>query len=260
MPWRRRRPAMTALSASRSRRPAVASSRRWARHIAPCSPTRLPRWLRRWPSSGLSALSRGRPACPSGCAWRCILVPARSATATTFGPVVNRAARLLDVGHGGQVLVTAATYALVADRLPGGIGLEDLGEQRLKDLGRAERVFQVTGPGLAEGFGVLRSLDDPALRHNLPSQADQLRGPGRRAGRAAVAGVGRVAAGHDRGAGRDRQVPAGAAGGGRVRWMAPATGCGWSSWRRWPNPSWWPVPWPPCSGSARSRGGPCSTP
>jgi predicted ATPase/class 3 adenylate cyclase/DNA-binding CsgD family transcriptional regulator/tetratricopeptide (TPR) repeat protein len=87
------------------------------------------------------------------------------------GPVVNRTARLLDIGHGGQVLVTAAAYALLADRLPGGIGLHDLGEQRLKDLGRAERVFQVTGSGLAEGFGVLRSLDDPALRHNLPSQA-----------------------------------------------------------------------------------------
>jgi predicted ATPase/class 3 adenylate cyclase/DNA-binding CsgD family transcriptional regulator len=87
------------------------------------------------------------------------------------GPVVNRAARLLDIGHGGQVLVTAATYALLAGRLPGGIGLRDLGEQRLKDLGRAERVFQVTGAGLAEEFGLLRSLDDPALRHNLPSQA-----------------------------------------------------------------------------------------
>src|SRR3984957_20087040 len=87
------------------------------------------------------------------------------------GPVVNRAARLLDVGHGGQILVTAAAYALLADRLPGGIELRDLGEQRLRDLGRAERVFQVTGSGLAEGFGVLRSLDNPALRHNLPSQA-----------------------------------------------------------------------------------------
>ena len=87
------------------------------------------------------------------------------------GPVANRAARLLEVGHGGQVLVTAASYALLAGRLPGGIGLRDLGEQRLKDLGRAERVFQVTGPGLAGEFGALRSLDDPALRHNLPSQA-----------------------------------------------------------------------------------------
>jgi len=87
------------------------------------------------------------------------------------GPVVNRVARLLATGHGGQVLVTGATYELLADRLPGGIGLRDLGEHRLPDLGRAERVFQVTGPGLAGGFGPLRSLDDPALRHNLPSQA-----------------------------------------------------------------------------------------
>ncbi len=62
-------------------------------------------------------------------------------------------------------------HGLLAGRLPGGIGLRDLGEHRLKDLGLAERVFQVTGPGLAAGFGPLRSLDDPALRHNLPSQA-----------------------------------------------------------------------------------------
>jgi predicted ATPase/class 3 adenylate cyclase/DNA-binding CsgD family transcriptional regulator len=87
------------------------------------------------------------------------------------GPVVNRAARLLEIGHGGQVLVTAAAYALLAGQLPGGTGFRDLGEQRLRDLGRAERVFQVTGPGLPDEFGVLRSLDDPALRHNLPSQA-----------------------------------------------------------------------------------------
>ena len=88
-----------------------------------------------------------------------------------FGLVVNRVARLLAVGHGGQVLVTGATYELLADQLDGGIGLRDLGEHRLQDLGRAERIFQVTGAGLAGGFGPLHSLDDPALRHNLPSQA-----------------------------------------------------------------------------------------
>ena len=88
-----------------------------------------------------------------------------------FGPVVNRVARLLAAGHGGQVLVTGVTYELLADRLHGGIGLRDLGEHRLQDLGHAERVFEVTGPGLAGGFGPLRSLDNPALRHNLPSQA-----------------------------------------------------------------------------------------
>jgi predicted ATPase/class 3 adenylate cyclase/DNA-binding CsgD family transcriptional regulator len=87
------------------------------------------------------------------------------------GPVVNRAAGLLAVAHGGQVLVSAAAHELLADRLPGGTGLRDLGEHQLKDLGRPERVFQVTGPGLAGEFGPLRSLDNPALRHNLPAQA-----------------------------------------------------------------------------------------
>jgi predicted ATPase/class 3 adenylate cyclase/DNA-binding CsgD family transcriptional regulator len=87
------------------------------------------------------------------------------------GPVANRAARLLAVGHGGQVLVTGTTYELLAGRPPAGIGFRDLGEHRLKDLSRAERVFQVTGPGLAEGFSPLSSLDHPALRHNLPAQA-----------------------------------------------------------------------------------------
>ena len=95
-----------------------------------------------------------------------------------FGPVVSRVDRLLAAGHGGQVLVSGATYELLVGRLPAGIGLRDLGDHRLKDLGRAERVFQVTGPGLAGGFGSLRSLDDPALRHNLPSQATSFVGRG----------------------------------------------------------------------------------
>jgi predicted ATPase/class 3 adenylate cyclase/DNA-binding CsgD family transcriptional regulator len=87
------------------------------------------------------------------------------------GPMVNRVAGLLAVAHGGQILVSGAAYELLADRLHGGIELRDLGEHQVKDLGRAERVFQVTGPGLAEKFGPLRSLDHPALRHNLPTQA-----------------------------------------------------------------------------------------
>ena len=147
------------------------------------------------------------------------------------GPVVNRTARLLDIGHGGQVLVTAATYALLADRLPGGIGLRDLGEQRLRDLGRAERVFQVTGSGLAGGFGVLRSLDDPALRHNLPSQATSF------VGRAAelVSCARWCRAG--RGWSRSLVLAGSASPGWRCRWppmflTAPATGCGSSSWHR----------------------------
>src|SRR5215469_15049878 len=92
------------------------------------------------------------------------------------GPVVNRVAGLLAVAHGGQILVSGAAYELLADRLQGGIGLRDLGEHQLKDLGRAERVFQVTGPGLAAKFGSLRSLDYPALRHNLPAQGTRFIG------------------------------------------------------------------------------------
>jgi class 3 adenylate cyclase len=60
-----------------------------------------------------------------------------------FGPTVNRTARIMSAGHGGQVLLSAAAAALVADRLPSGATLRDLGEHRLKDLGRPERVFQV---------------------------------------------------------------------------------------------------------------------
>ena len=52
----------------------------------------------------------------------------------------NRAARLLAVGHGGQVLVSGAMHELLANRLSGGVGLRDLSEHRLQDLGRAERV------------------------------------------------------------------------------------------------------------------------
>ncbi len=95
-----------------------------------------------------------------------------------LGPVVNRTAQLLAVSHGGQVVMTQAAQEMLADQLPEGIGLRDLGEHRLKDMGRPEQVFQVTGPGLADGFGALRSLDDPALRNNLPSQSTSFIGRG----------------------------------------------------------------------------------
>lgn len=93
-----------------------------------------------------------------------------------FGRVVNRAARLLAVAHGGQVLFSEATYELIADRLGHGIGVRDLGVHWLKDLGRPERVYQLSAPGLLEEFGPLRSLDDPDVRHNLPSQTSSFVG------------------------------------------------------------------------------------
>ena len=69
-----------------------------------------------------------------------------------YGPTVNRAARIMSAGHGGQVLLSAAAAALVMDQLPDGCTLRDLGEHHLKDLGRAERVFQLVHPGLASSF------------------------------------------------------------------------------------------------------------
>ncbi len=84
------------------------------------------------------------------------------------GTALNRVARLMGAGHGGQVLVSAAAWELVRDDLPAGVGLRDLGEQRLKDLRRPERVFQLSGPGLAAEFPPLATLD--ARPHNLPVQ------------------------------------------------------------------------------------------
>ena len=61
-----------------------------------------------------------------------------------FGPPVNRVARLLSAAHGGQVLLSLPTQELVRDQLPAGTSLRDLGEHRLKDLFRPERVFQLS--------------------------------------------------------------------------------------------------------------------
>jgi predicted ATPase/class 3 adenylate cyclase len=85
-----------------------------------------------------------------------------------FGPALNRAARLMTAAHGGQVLVSHATEELVRDSLPEGVALVDLGEHRLRDLSRPERVFQVCAPGLETEFAPLCSLD--AYPGNLPIQ------------------------------------------------------------------------------------------
>ncbi len=83
-----------------------------------------------------------------------------------FGPAVNRAARLMDAAHGGQVLVSQAVAALVEGRLPRRVSLVDLGTVRLRDLTQPERVFQVLHPDLQQQFPALRSLE--ATPNNLP--------------------------------------------------------------------------------------------
>ena len=84
-----------------------------------------------------------------------------------FGPALNRTARLLGVGHAGQTILSLATQELVSAALPPGVFLIDLGEHRLKDLFRPERVFQVCGPGLPSDFPPLRTPD--AKLTNLPA-------------------------------------------------------------------------------------------
>jgi predicted ATPase/class 3 adenylate cyclase len=86
-----------------------------------------------------------------------------------FGPAVNRTARLETIAHGGQVLLSGATAELVADSLPEGVRLRDLGSHRLKDLGRPEQVFQLDTHFLDTDFPPLASLDNPELPNNLPT-------------------------------------------------------------------------------------------
>jgi predicted ATPase/class 3 adenylate cyclase len=87
-----------------------------------------------------------------------------------FGPPLNRLARLLAVGHGGQILLSRTVYALARDSLPAAAELRELGSHRLKDLQRPESIFQLLHPLLPPEFPSLRSLDNPALPNNLPQQ------------------------------------------------------------------------------------------
>ena len=93
-----------------------------------------------------------------------------------FGQPLNRVARLMAAAHGGQTLLSYTTQELVRDSLTQEMLLQNLGEHRLKDLGRPERVFQLTHPSLPSEFPPLRSLTNPGLRHNLPEQVSSFIG------------------------------------------------------------------------------------
>ncbi len=83
-----------------------------------------------------------------------------------YGGTLNRAARIMSAGHGGQVLLSAVTAELVRRQLSDHAALVDLGEHRLKGLLEAEHIFQVRAPDLAAEFPALNSLS--TARHNLP--------------------------------------------------------------------------------------------
>ena len=75
-----------------------------------------------------------------------------------FGPALNKVARLLAIGHGGQILLTSETAAIVERALPKDLSLRDLGAYHLKDFTEPERVRQLLAPGLRADFPPLRSL------------------------------------------------------------------------------------------------------
>ena len=93
------------------------------------------------------------------------------------GPTINRTARLRDLAHGGQTILSGATEQLVVDRLPAGAWLTDLGVHTLRDLPRPERVVQLNHPDLRHDFPPLRTANDTAGSH-LPVQLTSFVGRG----------------------------------------------------------------------------------
>jgi predicted ATPase/class 3 adenylate cyclase len=85
------------------------------------------------------------------------------------GYEVHRTARIANVAHGGQILLSSAASSLVKNSLPEGVSLLPLGFHRLKDLGQPEEISQVVVEGLASDFPGLKSLDNVGMANNLPT-------------------------------------------------------------------------------------------
>jgi len=84
------------------------------------------------------------------------------------GITLSRAARLLSAGHGGQILLSDPSAALVREQLPPHTALRDMGAHRLKDLVQPQQIFQILASDLPQEFLPLKTLD--ALPNNLPIQ------------------------------------------------------------------------------------------
>jgi predicted ATPase len=137
-------------------------------------------WLFKHTGDGVvAAFALARPAIEAAkAAQRKLELPVRMGVCTGevesrendyFGPALNRAARTMAAAHGGQIVVSASTAALVDE-----VVLNDLGEHRLRDLSQPQRLYQVKADGLRENFPPLRTLD--FLPGNLPAQATSFLG------------------------------------------------------------------------------------
>ncbi len=131
-------------------------------------------WLFKHTGDGVCAVfSSARAAADAAVdAQRSLVLPVRIGIATGeaelrgddyFGPTLNRAARIMAAGHGGQILVALSTVALVD-----GLEWVDLGPRRLRDLSEPVQIFQVRAEGLRVEFPALNTID--TVRGNLPAQ------------------------------------------------------------------------------------------
>jgi predicted ATPase/class 3 adenylate cyclase/DNA-binding NarL/FixJ family response regulator len=94
-----------------------------------------------------------------------------------IGPAINRTARLRNLAHGGQTVLSGTTEALVVDTLPADVWLTDLGVHELRGVARPERVVQLCHPDLSNDFPPLRTAKSVAA-HNLPAQFTSFVGRG----------------------------------------------------------------------------------
>jgi predicted ATPase/class 3 adenylate cyclase len=85
-----------------------------------------------------------------------------------YGQTLNRTARIMATGHGGQILLSGITAEVVREHLPANLSLQDLGEHRLKDLIKPEHIFQIATNALPKEFPPLKSLSN--FPNNLPTQ------------------------------------------------------------------------------------------
>ena len=91
-----------------------------------------------------------------------------------FGMEVNRAARLMASGHGGQILVSKPTIDLIGEALPDGATVRDLGTKRLRDLSEPVGVYQLEAPDIPHDFPPLLTMD--GFPNNLPADVSSFVG------------------------------------------------------------------------------------
>ena len=94
-----------------------------------------------------------------------------------IGPTINRTARLRDLAHGGQTVLSGVSGELVADQLPAGAWVSELGTHRLRDVSRPERVVQLCHPDIRNEFPPLR-ISKTTVVQRLPAQLTSFVGRG----------------------------------------------------------------------------------